>query len=88
MATDAISALGAGSGMDVKALATNLVEAERAPRKSIIDKKISKSEAGISGYSAIKFVLEGLKTSLMDLKDQSDYISLKPVVVLHFVLHR
>ncbi len=76
MATDAISALGAGSGMDVKALATNLVEAERAPRKSIIDKKISKSEAGISGYSAIKFVLEGLKTSLMDLKDQSDYTSL------------
>ena len=76
MATDAISALGAGSGMDVKALATNLVEAERAPRKAIIDKKISKSEAGISGYSAIKFVLEGLKTSLMDLKDQSDYTSL------------
>jgi flagellar hook-associated protein 2 len=76
MATDAISALGAGSGMDVKALATNLVEAERAPRKAIIDKKISKSEAGISGYSAIKFVLEGLKTSLMDIKDQSDYTSI------------
>lgn len=76
MATDAISALGAGSGMDVKALATNLVEAERAPRKEIIDKKISKSEAGISGYSAIKFVLEGLKTTLMDIKDQSDFASL------------
>ena len=73
---NAISALGAGSGMDVKALANSLVEAERAPRKDVIDKKISKSEAGISGYSAIKFVLEGLKTSLMDLKDQSDFTSI------------
>jgi len=74
--TNAISALGAGSGMDVKALATSLVEAERAPRKDIIDKKITKAEGGISGYSAIKFVLDGLKTSLMDLKDQSDFQSL------------
>jgi flagellar hook-associated protein 2 len=76
--SNAISALGAGSGMDVKALANSLVDAERAPRKDIIDKKISKSEAGISGYSAIKFVLEGLKTSLMDIKDQSDFSSITP----------
>jgi flagellar hook-associated protein 2 len=62
--------------MDVKALATSLVEAERAPRKDVIDKKISKAEGGISGYSAIKFVLDGLKTSLMDIKDQSDFESL------------
>ena len=74
--TNAITALGAGSGMDVKALATSLVEAERAPRKDVIDKKISKAEGGISGYSAIKFVLDGLKTSLMDIKDQSDFESL------------
>jgi len=74
--SNAISALGAGSGMDVKALATSLVEAERAPRKDVIDKKISKAEGGISGYSAIKFVLDGLKTSLMDIKDQSDFESL------------
>jgi flagellar hook-associated protein 2 len=74
--SNAITALGAGSGMDVKALATSLVEAERAPRKDVIDKKISKAEGGISGYSAIKFVLDGLKTSLMDIKDQSDFESL------------
>jgi flagellar hook-associated protein 2 len=76
--TNAISALGAGSGMDVKALATSLVEAERAPRKDIIDKKIAKAEGGISGYSAIKFVLDGLKTSLMDIKDQSDFATITP----------
>ena len=74
--SNAITALGAGSGMDVKALATSLVEAERGPRKDVIDKKISKAEGGISGYSAIKFVLDGLKTSLMDIKDQSDFESL------------
>ncbi len=76
VSSNAISALGAGSGMDVKALATSLVEAERAPRKDVIDKKITKAEGGISGYSAIKFVLDGIKTSLMDLKDQSDFQSL------------
>ncbi len=76
VSSNAISALGAGSGMDVKALATSLVEAERAPRKNVIDKKISKAEGGISGYSAIKFVLDGLKTSMMDIKDQSDFESL------------
>ena len=39
--TNAISALGAGSGIDVKSLANNLVEAERGPRKDVIDKKIA-----------------------------------------------
>jgi flagellar hook-associated protein 2 len=74
--TNAISALGAGSGMDVKALATSLVDAERVPRKDIIDKKIAKSEAAISGYSALKFVLDAVNTSLTDLKDQSDFASI------------
>ena len=54
MATDTISALGAGSGVDVKSLATNLVEAERAPRKAVIEKKITQSESkGRSGKNLI-----------------------------------
>ena len=52
---NAITALGAGSGIDVQSLATNLVEAERAPRKAVIEKKITQSESGISGYAAVKF---------------------------------
>ena len=76
MATDAISVLGAGSGMDIKALTTSLVDAERVPRKDAIDKKISKSESAISGYGAIKFVLDSLNTAFSDLKDQSDFSSL------------
>jgi flagellar hook-associated protein 2 len=73
MATDTISALGAGSGVDVKSLATNLVEAERAPRKAVLDKKIKASEGGISGYAAIKFVLGDLNTAFSTLKNQSAF---------------
>lgn len=78
MTTDAISALGAGSGVDVKALATSLVDAERVPRKAAIDAKITKAEGGISGYSAIKYVLNDLKTAFLNLKDQSDFNSASP----------
>lgn len=78
MATDAISALGAGSGVDVKSLATSLVEAERAPKKEAINNKITKAEKGISGYAAIKFVMDGMKTAFMNLKDQSDFNSVTP----------
>ena len=71
--SNAITALGAGSGMDVQSLATNLVEAERAPRKAVIEKKITQSESGISGYAAVKFVLNDLKTAFSGIKDQSDF---------------
>jgi flagellar hook-associated protein 2 len=59
--------------MDVQSLATNLVEAERAPRKAVIQKKITQSENGISGYAAVKFVLNDLKTAFSGIKDQSDF---------------
>jgi flagellar capping protein FliD len=71
--SSAITAFGAGSGMDVQSLATNLVEAERAPRKAVIQKKITQSESGISGYAAVKFVLNDLKTAFSGIKDQSDF---------------
>ena len=71
--TSTISALGAGSGVDVKALAQSLVDAEKTPRKDAIDAKIKKSEGGISGYGAIKFVLGDLKTAFSNLKDLSDF---------------
>ena len=80
MATDAISALGAGSGVDVKALATSLVDAEKAPRKTAIDAKIKKSESGISGYAALKFVLGDLKTAFSNIKDQSAFNTVIPRV--------
>ena len=66
-----ISALGAGSGVDVASLAQNLVDAEGAPQKNAINAKISKNEARISGYSAMSFVLSQVNTAMTALKDQS-----------------
>lgn len=71
--TNLISALGAGSGVDVKALAESLVEAERAPRKEIIDTKIKQSEAKISGYGALKFSLSTLQNAFKKLNDTTDF---------------
>jgi flagellar hook-associated protein 2 len=78
--TNTITALGAGSGVDVKSLAQSLVEAEKAPRKSIIDAKIKKSEGGVSGYAALKYVLNDLKTAFSNLKDQSAFNTVVPRV--------
>ena len=71
-----ITSLGAGSGVDVSSLAQNLVDAERAPKESAINTKITKNEARISGYSALSFVLSGVKTALTDLKDQNNFNAL------------
>lgn len=65
--TNLISALGAGSGVDVKALAQSLVEAEKSPRKAALDKKIAQSDARISGLGAVRFVLDELKAKFAGL---------------------
>ena len=74
--TNLISALGAGSGVDVKALAESLVEAERAPRKERIDAKITQTEAKISGYGALKFALSELQTAFKAINDAKDFATL------------
>jgi len=78
--TNTITALGAGSGVDVKSLAQSLVDAEKAPRKTLIDAKIKKSAGGVSGYAALKYVLNDLKTAFTNLKDQSSFNTLVPRV--------
>ena len=78
--TDIISTLGAGSGVDVKSLANSLVEAEKAPRKAAIEAKIKKTEGGVSGFAAIKFVLNDLKTAFSNIKDQSAFNAVVPRV--------
>ena len=78
--TNTITALGAGSGVDVKSLAQSLVDVEKAPRKSLIDAKIKKSEGGVSGYAALKYVLSDLKTAFSNLKDQSAFNTVVPRV--------
>jgi flagellar hook-associated protein 2 len=77
MATNFVNALGAGSGIDTQKLAKDLMEAAREPRKAIIDEKITKSEARISGYGVIQFSLGELKTAFSGLNDLSDFASLQ-----------
>ena len=79
MATSSIiNTLGAGSGIDVNSLAQSLVDAEKTPKKERIEAKIAKSEAKITGYSAVKYALSELKTAFGKLNDASDFSSLQP----------
>ena len=71
-----VAALGAGSGMDVKALATNLVAAERAPQQALLDKKIAGVKAEITGYGGMMFVLSELKKKVANLDDSTDFAGL------------
>lgn len=68
-----IKALGTGSGIDTQALAAGLVAAERAPRQEAIDSKISKAQATISGFSAVKYALTNVQNAFAALNDLSDF---------------
>ncbi len=74
--TNILTTLGAGSGVDTKTLAESLVEATRAPRQERIDAKIAKSEARITGYSTLRYLLSELKTAFQGLNDAKDFQSL------------
>ena len=76
MATNFVSALGAGSGMDVKQLALDLVSAEKTPRKDMLDKKIASSKAEITGYGGMMFVMSELKKKFADMDDSFDFAGL------------
>ena len=70
---DIIGALGAGSGVDVKALAQSLVDVEKMPREEAINTKIDDQERRIAGYSALMLSLETVKTAFQKLNDLSDF---------------
>lgn len=73
--TNLITALGAGSGVDIKALAQGLANAEIEPRKAAVQAKIDKSEAKISGYSAMMAVLDGFKEKVDAIDSTTDFAS-------------
>jgi flagellar hook-associated protein 2 len=70
---DIIGALGAGSGVDVKALAKSLVDVEKIPREEAINSKIDDQERRIAGYSALMLSLETVKTAFQKLNDLNDF---------------
>lgn len=71
-----LTSLGAGSGVDVASLAQSLVEAERVPKETELNTKISKNEARVSGYSAIMFMMTELKNAFTALKDRNSFNTL------------
>lgn len=71
-----VTALGAGSGIDTKALAQSLVDAEKTPRKDAIDAKIKTEQAHITGLGAIKSLLTTLQSALSKVNDATDFSSI------------
>jgi flagellar capping protein FliD len=72
-----ISALGAGSGVNVNALAQNLVNAEEIPQKNDINAKIQKNDTTISGLSGVMYIMQSFQTSLTTLEDKSNFNTLQ-----------
>ena len=54
-----------------------MVDAEKAPRTEAINKNISKNQAVISGFSAVKYALTNVQAAFDDLKDKSDFLAIK-----------
>lgn len=71
--TNFIGVLGAGSGVDIKALAEGLVNAEKEPKAAVIQKRIAQSEMRISGYSTVAYAVGQVKAALDALKNPSDF---------------
>jgi len=76
ISTNFVSALGGGSGIDIKALAQNLVDVEKVPQENRINKKIKESESRITGYDALKFALTKLKSAFQALDDAREFNSI------------
>ena len=67
-----MSALGGGSGVDTKTLAQSLVNAEKLPQQNIIQGKIDKCNATISGDGALLASIGTLNTAFSALQNKSD----------------
>ena len=73
MAIDYINALGAGASFDTKKIVEALVEAERAPPKSLIQRKINDGAAKITGLASAVSILNKFKVSAQNLDDAKDF---------------
>ena len=71
--TNIVSALNAGSGINIKELAQALVDAEKVPRESLVQSKIDKSSAKISGLGIVKNVLDRFKGTFQKLDSAADF---------------
>ena len=73
MATDYLQALGVGAGFDTKAIVTALVDAEKAPKQSAIDRRTKDVDASVSGMAQLKSSLTTLQTAFQSVDDKRDF---------------
>ena len=73
MQIDYVNALNAGAGFDTKNLVESLVNAERAPRKATIDKKMSDAQLELSGISKALAEIDALRVAAQKVNDASDF---------------
>ena len=71
MAVDYISTLNAGSGLNTTQIIDALVDAERAPRASIIEQEITENQVSVSSYGQIMSSLTSLQSSMDALSGEN-----------------
>jgi len=70
-----ISSPGIGSGLDINALVTSIIDAERAPTSNRIDFKEATYQAQLSGYGSLKGALSSFQSTLTTLSFTSAFKS-------------
>ena len=70
MSTDYLSALGAGSGLNVPQIVDALVDAERVPKQNKIDDAKETASVKISALGALKNELSVFQTNSADQEDE------------------
>lgn len=68
-----ITAVGVGSGLDLEALITDILNAERTPVKTRLDQQEAQTSATISALGNLKSTLADFQTALGKLKDPSRF---------------
>ncbi|OOE93250.1 flagellar hook protein [Salinivibrio sp. AR647] len=63
-----VKAAGMGGGMDINAMVTKIVDAERAPKQERIIKRTNDVETDISAFGRLKDSLATLKTQMYDFR--------------------
>ena len=76
MTVDYLSALNTGgSGLNIKQIVDSIVNAETAPKKDLIDKKIEKQNIAISDLATVVSDLNDLKTNVLNFKNKTKLVT-------------
>lgn len=77
MATDYLSALNVGSGLNTTEIIDSLVNAERAPKEKGINKAKEEKTVSISAFGQVKTELSGLNSSLDKISSVSGLVEIQ-----------